>query len=77
MLLLIPACQQTTVHLGVKGFHSALANLGEARNITDIGNLQAAITQCCQGTTCGDNLPTQLRECSGKLHNASLIANAD
>ena len=77
MLFLIPTSQQTTVHLGVQGLNSALANLGKARNIADVRNLQSTCAKCRQSTTRGDNLPTHLNKGCGKLNHSPLIANAN
>ena len=76
MRLFVPAGQEATVHLGVQSLNTSLANLGEARNITDIGNLQTASQQCGHRTTSGNNLITQLVQGGGKLHHSPLIANA-
>ena len=77
MALVVAACQQTTMHLGVKGLNTAIANLGEARNIADADGLYAAILEEFLCASRSDNLPAKAAQVLTELHNATLVANTN
>jgi hypothetical protein len=55
--------------------HSTVQHLGKSRQLADVFDFQASITQRFRGSTSRNQLDSMVSQCAGELNKAGLIGN--
>ena len=73
----VPAGQDAAVHLGMQGFHPAVANLRKTGHFTDADGFHALGFQEFLGTARGDDFPTQVYQALHKGHQSFFVTDTN
>ena len=74
---IVASRQQAAVHVGVQGLDSAVADLGKARHVADVDNLDTAVGQQFHRAARGDHLPAQGTQALGEINDTRFVADTD
>ena len=73
----IAACQQSTMHLGVEGLDTTIADFGETRHLGDTDGGDTCLLEKTPGTAGGDDVPTTLFQTLYEGNESRLVAYAN
>ena len=74
---IVASRQQAAVHVGVQGLDAAVADLGKARHVADVDNLDPAVGEQFHRAARGDHLPAQGTQALGEINNTRFVADTD
>ena len=71
----VPASEQGSVDLRVKGLHAAVADFRESGYLADVDYFKSCTLQEFHGAAGGDDLPSEFLETGCEFHYAGLVAD--
>ena len=74
---IVASRQQAAVHVGVQGLDAAVADLGKARHVADVDNLDPAVGEQFHRAARGHHLPAQGTQALGEINNTRFVADTD